>query len=83
MNMARRNRQLDTEQIFDERKRCTAGLGAHPLIGSPQTIAREQVRLQAAGIDGVTLSCVDFKDEGALFIARVLPLLREAGLRRG
>ncbi len=83
MNMARRNRQVDTAQIFDERKRYTAGLGSHSLIGLPQTIAREQVRLQAAGIDGVTLSFVDFKDELPFFIARMLLLLRQAGLRQG
>jgi dimethylsulfone monooxygenase len=44
MNMARRNRQVDTAQIFNERKHYAAELGLHPLIGSPQTIAAELVR---------------------------------------
>ena len=41
MNMSRRNRQLDTEQIFNERKRYAGGLSSHPLIGSPETIVAE------------------------------------------
>jgi dimethylsulfone monooxygenase len=36
MNMSRH--QLDTEQIFNERKRYAGGLSSHPLIGSPETI---------------------------------------------
>jgi alkanesulfonate monooxygenase SsuD/methylene tetrahydromethanopterin reductase-like flavin-dependent oxidoreductase (luciferase family) len=82
VNMSRRNRQLDTEQIFNERKRYAGGLSSHPLIGSPETIAAELVRLCEAGIDGVTLSFVNFRDELPFFIARVLPLLQQAGLRQ-
>jgi alkanesulfonate monooxygenase SsuD/methylene tetrahydromethanopterin reductase-like flavin-dependent oxidoreductase (luciferase family) len=52
------------------------------LIGSPDTIVAELVRLHEAGIDGVTLSFVNFKDELPFFIARVLPLLQQAGLRQ-
>jgi len=38
--------------------------------------------LQSAGIDGVTLSFVNFRDELPFFIDRVLPLLKQAGLRQ-
>jgi len=82
MNMSRKNRQLDTEQIFNERKRYAGGLSSHPLIGSPETIVEELLRLHAAGIDGVTLSFVNFRDELPFFIERVLPLLKQAGLRQ-
>jgi hypothetical protein len=37
----------------------------------------------SASIDGVTLSFVNFKAELPFFIERVLPLLRQAGLRQG
>ena len=47
------NRQLDTNEIFNERKRYAGGLSSHPLIGRPEKIVDELVRLQAAGIDGV------------------------------
>jgi dimethylsulfone monooxygenase len=82
MKMSRRNRQLDTEQIFNERKRYAGGLSSHPLIGRPETIVDELVRLQSAGIDGVTLSFVNFRDELPFFIDRVLPLLKQAALRQ-
>jgi dimethylsulfone monooxygenase len=82
MKMSRRNRQLDTEQIFNERKRYAGGLSSHPLIGRPETIVDELVRLHASGIDGVTLSFVNFKHELPFFIDRVLPLLKQAGLRQ-
>jgi FMNH2-dependent dimethyl sulfone monooxygenase len=42
----------------------------------------ELKRLHAAGIDGVTLSFVNFRDELPFFIERVLPLLQRAGLRQ-
>lgn len=82
MNMARGNRQVDTARSFSERKRYAAGLGSHRLIGSPARIVDEPARLSWIGIDGVTLSFVNFKDERPLFIDRVLPLLRQAGLRK-
>jgi alkanesulfonate monooxygenase SsuD/methylene tetrahydromethanopterin reductase-like flavin-dependent oxidoreductase (luciferase family) len=82
MNMSRRNRQLDTDEIFNERKRYAGGLSSHPLIGRPETIVEELIRLNAAGIDGVTLSFVNFRDELPFFIDRVLPLLKQAGLRQ-
>ena len=76
------NRQLDTNEIFNERKRYAGSLSSHPLIGRPEKIVDELVRLQSAGIDGVTLSFVNFKNELPSFIDRVLPLLRQPGLRQ-
>ncbi|MFP4848783.1 LLM class flavin-dependent oxidoreductase [Paraburkholderia sp. BR14264] len=51
------------------------------IVGSPQQIAEYIVRLHRAGIDGVQLSFFDFQPDLDFFGARVLPLLREAGLR--
>ncbi|MGE8506082.1 LLM class flavin-dependent oxidoreductase [Paraburkholderia sp. DD10] len=51
------------------------------IVGSPQQIADYIVRLHAAGIDGVQLSFFDFQPDLDFFGERVLPLLREAGLR--
>jgi dimethylsulfone monooxygenase len=39
-------------------------------------------RISAAGFAGTTVSFVNFKTELPYFIETVLPLLREAGLRR-
>jgi len=63
------------------RKRFAAGGGTYPLVGTPNHIAGELMRISAAGFGGVTLSFVNFKNELPYFIETVLPLLREAGVR--
>jgi dimethylsulfone monooxygenase len=37
--------------------------------------------MHALGFSGATLSFVNFNEEMPFFVARVLPLLRQAGLR--
>jgi alkanesulfonate monooxygenase SsuD/methylene tetrahydromethanopterin reductase-like flavin-dependent oxidoreductase (luciferase family) len=63
------------------RKRFAGGAGTYPLIGTPEHIAAEMVRMSEAGFAGTTVSFVNFKDELPYFIDNVLPLLREAGIR--
>ncbi len=55
--------------------------GNMSITGSPEEVADAIVRLHAAGVDGVQLSFYDFRPDLDLFGRRVLPLLREAGLR--
>ena len=64
------------------RKRFVGGAGTYPLIGTPRDIADELVRISEVGFVGTTVSFVNFKTELPYFIETVLPLLREAGLRR-
>jgi alkanesulfonate monooxygenase SsuD/methylene tetrahydromethanopterin reductase-like flavin-dependent oxidoreductase (luciferase family) len=64
------------------RKRFAGGAGTYPLIGTPRHIADEMARMHEVGFAGTTVSFVNFKEELPYFIAQVLPLLREAGLRR-
>lgn len=64
------------------RKRFAAGAGTYPLIGTPQHIAAEMVKMAEAGFAGTTVSFVNFRDELPYFIEQVLPLLKEAGLRQ-
>jgi dimethylsulfone monooxygenase len=63
-------------------KSFTAGAGTYPLVGTPARVAEELIRFSAAGFAGATVSFVNFKNELPYFIEQVLPLLREAGLRR-
>ncbi len=63
------------------RKRFAAGAGTYPLVGTPQRIAEELVKISNAGFAGATVSFVNFKNELPYFIDHVLPLLREAGVR--
>jgi alkanesulfonate monooxygenase SsuD/methylene tetrahydromethanopterin reductase-like flavin-dependent oxidoreductase (luciferase family) len=65
-----------------EAKRIAGGFGTYPLVGSPEAIAEEIIRLQAIGYGGISVSFVDFKSELPLFIDRVMPLLLQAGIRR-
>lgn len=51
------------------------------LIGSAETVVRQMVQLQQAGVDGFQFAFYDFVPELEFFAARVLPLMRAAGLR--
>ena len=58
-----------------------AGYGALPLIGTPEQVVRGLADLADAGIDGVTLAWVNYHDGLKTYEHKLLPLLREAGLR--
>jgi FMNH2-dependent dimethyl sulfone monooxygenase len=72
----------DAEAYRLHRKRFAGGAGTYPLVGTPARIAEEMQRIAAAGFAGTTVSFVNFADELPYFIDNVLPLLREAGLRK-
>lgn len=61
--------------------RLMAGYGSYPLVGTPGQIVQELLRLSADGIDGLALTWVDYATELRQFIADILPLMRQAGLR--
>ncbi len=52
------------------------------LVGSPQRIVDDLLRLRDAGCHGVQLTFFDFEPDLAHFGQHILPLMREAGLRR-
>jgi alkanesulfonate monooxygenase SsuD/methylene tetrahydromethanopterin reductase-like flavin-dependent oxidoreductase (luciferase family) len=64
-----------------ERRRYAGGTGSYPLIGRPERIVDGIMALQELGLAGATISFVNFNEELPFFIDRVLPLLRQAGLR--
>ncbi|HEY0295763.1 MAG TPA: LLM class flavin-dependent oxidoreductase, partial [Bordetella sp.] len=63
------------------RQRFAAGTGSYPLVGTPQQIVDELVKIQSLGFSGAALSFVNYADELPYFCSQVLPLMREAGLR--
>ncbi|MCS6931819.1 MAG: LLM class flavin-dependent oxidoreductase [Acetobacteraceae bacterium] len=65
------------------RQRFAGGAGSYPLIGTPERIAEEIAAIAAQGYAGAALSFVNYTAELPFFCARVLPLLRQAGLREG
>ena len=50
------------------------------VVGTPEQIVEQFVRLRQAGIDGLQLS-FDFKPDLEFFGDRILPLMKQAGLR--
>jgi FMNH2-dependent dimethyl sulfone monooxygenase len=63
-------------------KRFAGGAGTYPLVGTPEKIASQIVKIHSAGFAGTTLSFVNYLDELPFFVERVFPLLREAGIRQ-
>jgi len=58
-----------------------AGYGALPLVGTADQIVERIAELAAAGIDGVTMSWVDYTSGLLQYERELLPRLRAAGLR--
>jgi len=71
----------DPETYKLYRQRFAAGGGSYPLVGTPETIAAEIEKIAGVGFAGTALSFVNYRNELPFFIDKVLPLLREAGLR--
>jgi alkanesulfonate monooxygenase SsuD/methylene tetrahydromethanopterin reductase-like flavin-dependent oxidoreductase (luciferase family) len=63
------------------RQRFAGGVGTYPLVGTPERIVEEMVKMSRIGFAGTTLSFVNYLYELPFFIDRVLPLMVEAGLR--
>ena len=51
------------------------------VFGTPERVAEQLIKLHAAGCDGVQINFFDFAPDLEFFGARVIPLLKEAGLR--
>lgn len=71
----------DREAFDAYRQRFAGGAGTYPLVGTPERIVEDLVAIAEQGYAGAALSFVDYTSELPFFCARVLPLLREAGLR--
>jgi len=65
----------------DALKRRAIGVNLH-LVGSPTQIVDQLLQLKAAGCDGFQLSFYDFQPDLEFFGAEVLPLMKQAGLRK-
>ena len=62
-------------------KRFVMGWGAYPLVGTPEQVTDELLKLERVGVEGMCLIWNDYLEEVPYFGERVLPLLRQAGLR--
>ena len=62
-------------------ERFIAGWGGLPLVGTPEQIVDKMINLADLGVEGLAISWLDYHEELKYFGKRVLPLMREAGLR--
>ena len=69
------------EQIKHFGERFIAGWGGYPLVGTPEQVVGMMVELCDLGIEGFILSWLDYYEELKYFGEKVLPLMKQAGLR--
>ncbi|GAA6623949.1 LLM class flavin-dependent oxidoreductase [Scytonema sp. NUACC26] len=65
---------------IDAPKRRAIG-GNIEVIGTPEQVVEQFLQLKKAGVDGLQLSFFDFKKDLEFFGDRILPLMKQAGLR--
>lgn len=63
------------------RQRFAGGAGSYPLVGTPEKIVDDLLRMANEGYSGAALTFVNYAYELPFFCDRVLPLMRQAGLR--
>ena len=63
-------------------RRFMGGWGGYAMIGTPESVTDQLLALERAGVEGMALIFHDYLAELPYFGERVLPLLRQAGLRR-
>lgn len=72
-----------TPEYFDKfRENFIAGWGGYPLIGTPEQVTDQLIKLSSTGIDGTLISMVDYNVELPYWNKKVMPLLEQAGLRK-
>ncbi len=62
-------------------ERLMSGFFGVPLIGTPQQIVERMKLVSDAGIDGLAISWVDYREGLDQYTSKLLPLMIEAGLR--
>ena len=73
---------MGQETVRNLGERFIAGWGGYPLIGTPEQVVEQMQAVHAMGIEGFILSWLDYHEELKYFGERVMPLLRQAGLRQ-
>ncbi len=74
--------QSFNDRIEKYRERVVAGWGTNPIIGTPEQVTAQLAEVSAAGVDGIVFGFLDYNEELKYFDSAVMPLLRQAGLRK-
>jgi alkanesulfonate monooxygenase SsuD/methylene tetrahydromethanopterin reductase-like flavin-dependent oxidoreductase (luciferase family) len=81
MNALGMESQSFAAQIEKFQERFIAGWGGINIVGTPEQVVQQFQELSDAGMDGAILGFLDYAEELEHFNEKVMPLLREAGLR--
>jgi alkanesulfonate monooxygenase SsuD/methylene tetrahydromethanopterin reductase-like flavin-dependent oxidoreductase (luciferase family) len=81
-NIGLQSRVLPKEQLEGAKYHYIAGWGGYPLVGTPARVAERLTKLSEVGLNGALLSWPRYEEGLRRFIAEVIPLLEQAGLRR-
>lgn len=73
--------QSFNERLEKSQEKFVAGYGTNALIGTPEQITAQLQTYSDEGLGGVVLYFLDYARELDYFDSKVMPLLREAGLR--
>jgi alkanesulfonate monooxygenase SsuD/methylene tetrahydromethanopterin reductase-like flavin-dependent oxidoreductase (luciferase family) len=82
LHLADARERLEHAHDFELRERVVAGWGTNPIIGTPEQVTNQLAEVSAAGIDGMVFGFLDYNEELKYFDSAVMPLLRQAGLRK-
>jgi FMNH2-dependent dimethyl sulfone monooxygenase len=75
-------RKTKTPEEFEAARRQYAnGFSGYTIVGDPDQVASELVKLSDAGLDGMAASFVNYLRELPYFCSEVLPRLERLGLR--
>ncbi len=70
------------QEVYEAQRRAYAnGMGGLPIVGDPDFVAETLASLCHAGLSGIGVSFVNYRDELPFFAAEVLPRLERMGLR--
>lgn len=69
------------EQIREFALSFAAGWGGYRLVGTPEQVVEQFIELEKSGIEGMAIIWHDYLQELDYFEEKVLPLMKEAGLR--
>lgn len=84
LNILLPNSQSASQEQFEAMAaNFIAGYSALPLVGTAEQVVEGMQRMSDAGMDGITLSWVDYESGLEQFQEQILPLLIETGLRQG
>ncbi len=67
--------------VKEYQERFIAGWGGYPIVGTPEQVTEELVKLNQAGMDGMIMGLIDPVQELDVFESDILPLMVQAGIR--